>query len=338
MANYEMPQDVNNYGAEPGLPLQSQEVHVSAGNVDLSGLVVEEHNEGDMQERGSQGVVLDADRFNAMSPEESFALAGKLVEDRAREANARAMTAEEEENAAAFKENQEYLKAINEDIERGKAMRAQAHENAVAKYGDNEEVWPAQVREALRQADVEHDKHRLGWGLAGVAAIATLGGFSSDANAGDTGEELGRIIGRQIFDRTKRGIDIELKNQEREAQREFRTEESRENLEMKIRQERLKLEAKLRAQESKLNSFWRQRIMEGKGTQAQYDAAFDAFASEAQALRAQFEERARLKLERLDIKAERAKERNALRRDLEHQRATRKSINRGIDEAGRVLR
>jgi hypothetical protein len=334
MANYEMPQDVNNYGTEPGLPFETREVQVSAGDVDLSGLVVEENSAN----VAPHGVVLDAERFNAMSPEESFALAGKLVEDRAREANARAMTAEEEENATALEENKEYAEAIKADIEREKAMIAAARENAIAKYGADETTWPVEVKESMDKVAAEHDKHRLGWGLAGVAAIATLGGFSSDANAGGTGEELGRIIGTQIFERTQRGIDIELKNQQREAQREFKKEEARENLEIKLRQERFKLEQKLRVEENKLNSLWRQRIMEGKGTQAQYDAAFDAFAAEAQALRARFEESARLKLERLEVKAEQAQERDALRRDIEHQRATQQSIRRGLDKYRDILR
>ncbi len=332
MTNYEMPQDVNGYGAEPGLPQESMEVSVSAGNVDLSGLVVEE----DAQTTGP--VVIDAKQFNAMTPEESFALAGKLVGDHAREANARAMIEEDEENAAALAENQEYAEAIKADIEREKAMLAQARENMIAKYGPDENQWPAEEREAILKADTEHDNHRMGWALAGVAAVGILGGFSSDANAGSTGEDLGRVIGDEFARRTRDGIRIELKNQQREAQREFKVEESRENLEMKIREERLKLEAKLRAQESKLNSFWRQRIMEGKGTQDQYDAAFDAFVSEAKALRAQFDERARLKLERLELKSEQAKKRDALRRDTEHQRATQGSIDRGAGKVWEVLR
>lgn len=318
MTNYEMPQDVNTYGTEPGLPQETQKVEVSAGDVDLSGLVVEE----DAQTTGP--VVIDAKRFNALTPAESFALAGKLVEDRAREANARAVIEEDEENAAALAENQEYAEAIKADIEREKAMLAEAREQVIAKYGANEEEWPADIKENMGKVNAEHDKHRMGWALAGVAVGVGALGVSNSAEAGGLGDALPIIIQRGIT-----GAQIEAYSATARIAQERSYVQEKEALEATLQYEKQMVDAELRAQEARLNAEWGSQVRLGKATEEEYNAAFDIFAANAQAQRERFMANAQQRRSELDIRYKRAAADVEYNRQSQHDYATGSAINQG---------
>jgi hypothetical protein len=343
MTNFELPQqDIS--APEGEVPQDQREVEGGDDNLfDVADLISLEW--GGVPPVASKdpktgAFVIDAQRFNAMTPQGSFDLAGVMVNDVASTRNERQDQANQSEIDVAFAENQAEAEKIRAEIAAENAILAQKSAEFEEKYGAPEN-WPMEAREAFDRAAHQSKVHQLGTGFAlGVAGIGALAGFSGNAEAGgpSIGEVLVNTIGGPLLGRTERGIAIEQGNRAREMVNENNYQIAVENLEIKIAQARLKLQSAIDQKTEAHNAKWDNLIRAGKATQADEEAAWGRFEQEGMRRYEELDQRAELARAKLTLKYEARERTNAVNRSIAHSNANARSINQGIQTGGQYIR
>ena len=283
MSSFELPQDTNAGAA--ALPEHQEIVSTSFtfekdATAGVSTPVVEAISGGN-----GAPFVLDAEKFKAMTPAESFALAGELVK-RTRDEEV------QKENAVVLAEDAKATEENKKEAEVIALEMAQEEAALVEKYGPKES-WPEEAKQ-------KSDLHRLGWGLAGVAGLTAIGGLAAgEANAFD----LGGVMGG----RASQGIQIEVNRANYQEQTRMQFEQQRMNVEMRIEQNRARMEQNFQRQEAQKNMQWENEYNQQTTDQARaqvkarQDMEWRNFANTVQMQRQQFESNADMQRQQLDM-------------------------------------